>query len=256
LIYEKKKILITVKAYPVPSISYGETVCCAGVDLAYSDWIRLWPVPFRDLEPAKQFKKYDVIEVDCGKARADKRPESYKINPDSIKILQSISTENKWRSRKGIVLSPPLKSQCLLEFESIEKDTSLGLIKPEKISFSFKKRPRSSPEERRACYAQYGLFIEKKDPVEEISYMFYFKFCCAAKPDCPGHKLPILDWEIGQAYRRFRLTSKDEEELLRKIEIKWLEISDSSKKDVFFYIGNQLRFRDQFAVLGVFWPPL
>jgi hypothetical protein len=31
--FENKRILITVKAYPAPSISYGETVCCAGLDI-------------------------------------------------------------------------------------------------------------------------------------------------------------------------------------------------------------------------------
>ena len=254
--YEKRNILITVKAYPVPSISYGETVCCAGIDLKSNEWIRLWPVPYRDLELQKRFKKYDVVEVSCGKAAADKRPESYKIVPESIKIIDRISSNDKWRRRKQLVFAMPIKSQCFIECESREKDTSLGIVKPEQIKFSYKKRPASSPEERRACYAQYGLFIPKKDPVEEIPFIFYYEFKCFSMPACPGHKLPILDWEIGQAYRKFREKSKDQTETLKKVEMKWLDISNSAKKDVYFYVGNQLRFRDQFAVLGVFWPPL
>jgi len=30
---ETKQVLITVKAYPNPSVKYGETVCCAGIDI-------------------------------------------------------------------------------------------------------------------------------------------------------------------------------------------------------------------------------
>jgi hypothetical protein len=58
---EKKRILITVKAYPNPSRKYGETVCCAGVDLSNSQLVRLYPIKFRDLDEGKQFKKYSII---------------------------------------------------------------------------------------------------------------------------------------------------------------------------------------------------
>lgn len=58
-----KKVLITVKAYPNPSTKYGETVCCAGIDIDTGKWIRLYPIPFRDLDSAKQFSKYTIIEI-------------------------------------------------------------------------------------------------------------------------------------------------------------------------------------------------
>lgn len=244
------------KAYPNPSISYGETVCCAGIDLDSLSWIRLWPVPFRDLPYDQQFRKYDIIRVSCKKASGDKRPESHKIDPTSIKIIESISSEDRWERRKELIFTIPLKTQCDIERESLEFDTSLGLIKPSRISFSSKPRPRSSPEERRACYAQAGLFIPKKDPIEEIPYHFYFEFSCSGITGCTGHKLPILDWEIGAAYRNFEKYSKDENDRLEKVKAKWLELTDVSRRAVYFYIGNQLRFRDQFGVLGVFYPPI
>jgi len=64
---ETKTVLITVKAYPNPSKKYGETVCCAGIDLQTNSWIRLYPVTYRDLEYSKRFKKYDIIKVKCAK---------------------------------------------------------------------------------------------------------------------------------------------------------------------------------------------
>lgn len=65
----KHRVLITVKAAPNPSATYGETVCIAGVvlgDLGPRDWIRLYPINFRHLpDKSAQFKKYDIVTVRC-----------------------------------------------------------------------------------------------------------------------------------------------------------------------------------------------
>jgi len=63
---ETKRVLITVKAYPNPSKKYGETVC-ARVDINTLQWIRLYPIPYRDLENEKKFEKYSIVEVKCKK---------------------------------------------------------------------------------------------------------------------------------------------------------------------------------------------
>lgn len=60
---ETKRVLVTVKAYPNLSRKYGETVCVAGIDLDTNQWIRLYPIPFRDLDSDQKFKKYNIIEV-------------------------------------------------------------------------------------------------------------------------------------------------------------------------------------------------
>jgi len=99
-----KRILITVKAYPNPSKKYGETVCCAGIDLDTLQWIRLYPIPFRDLDSSQKFKKYTLINVKCWKAPDDHRLESYKIDIDSIEKLSLLDTKRNWEARKKIVL--------------------------------------------------------------------------------------------------------------------------------------------------------
>lgn len=89
---ETKQILVTVKAYPNPSRKYEETVCVAGIDLKSNQWMRLYPIPFRDLDNDKKFKKYSIIELKAEKAPADTRPESYKVDSGSIKILDHYDT--------------------------------------------------------------------------------------------------------------------------------------------------------------------
>jgi hypothetical protein len=56
---ETAEVMITVKTYPDPSETYGETVCVAGVrlDLERPEWIRLYPVKFRNAHFDNQFSK-------------------------------------------------------------------------------------------------------------------------------------------------------------------------------------------------------
>jgi hypothetical protein len=256
MVTEKKQVLITVKAYPNPSREYGETVCCAGIDLSNNQLIRLFPVPFRDLDNDKKFKKYSIIEVECHKSTDDKRPESHIINCDNIRIIETIDTQKgTWEKRKNIVFKTPIKSMCQVLKDVEISDNSLGMIKPENIGFEYIKRKLSDPKERAAFYTLLSLFNKEKDIIEEIPYIFYYRFKCAGSDDCPGHKLSIIDWEIGQAYRFWR-DQYSQDELIGKIKQKWLDISDTSKRDVYYYVGNMKRFRDTFMVLGVFYPPL
>ncbi len=254
--FDKKQILVTVKAYPNPSKKYGETVCCAGVDLSNSRLIRLYPIPFRDLDNDQKFKKYSIIEVKCFPPSDDHRPESLRVDADSISVIALLDTEKgTWKKRKDIVLKVPVKSMCQVYREAESEDVSLGLIKPESVTFEWAKQSLSDQKARDACYAQLNLFNKQKKPIEEIPLDFYYKFKCADVAECPGHKLSIIDWELRQSYRQWRMRYPDEKELLQKIEQKWIEISDTAKKDVYFYVGNMKRFRKTFMVLGVFWPP-
>jgi len=249
-----KKVLITVKTYPNPSKKYGETVCCAGIDIQASQWIRLYPIPFRDLDFSKRFKKYAVIEVKCSKAPKDHRIESYKVDADSIKILDWLDTKKKWQRRKEIVIPTASESFCSI-LNEIENNKSLGMFKPAQVSFLYKKAGTKDIEKRKACYAQLSFFDRQKTPIEEIPYDFYYYFKCHGQKDCPGHKLQIMDWEIVQAYRDWRYRYPSEPELLQKIEQRWLDMT-SLKKDTYFYVGNMQRFKNQFMILGVFYPPV
>ena len=116
---ETKQVLITVKAYPNPSRKYGETVCVAGVDISTHKWIRLYPIPYRDLDNEKKFAKYSLIEVKVRKAMDDTRPESYKVDADSIKILYQLDSKNNWGKRKPLILPRGLRKISKFVAESL-----------------------------------------------------------------------------------------------------------------------------------------
>lgn len=252
---KSKRILITVKAYPNPSKKYGETVCCAGVDLTNYQWVRLYPIPYRDLDSDQKFKKYSIIEASCSKDPKDGRVESFRVDSDSIKVIEWLDTKNGWKKRKSHVLRLPITSMCTLLQDTRTRNLSLGLVKPQNVTFSWEKRRGDDAAARKACYAQLSFFDKKKREIEPISYMFYYHFHCHRESNCPGHKLSIIDWEIGQAYRDWRSKYDSIQTLLCKIQQRWLKISDAAKNDVHFYVGNMQRFPDNFMVLGVFYPP-
>jgi len=82
--WSTKRVLITVRTYPVPATKGIEVSCTAGVT-SDGEWIRLFPVPYRFLTTDQRFTKYQWIDVDVLRAPNDSRPESHKLNIDSIK---------------------------------------------------------------------------------------------------------------------------------------------------------------------------
>lgn len=250
--WETHQILITVKAYPNPSRKYGETVCVAGISLNTKQFLRLYPIPYRDLDQSKKFAKYNIIEARITKAADDKRPESYKINTDTIKIIDWLDTKDKWSKRKKYILSIVDKSMCeILKQQS----QSLGIIKPKQIDFYHTKAKPKDGAKREECYAQLSFYNKSKSAIEAIPFEFRYKFFCAGESDCPGHDYLIIDWEIGQSYRDWRWKYRDENLLLEKIRQKWFDQICALKNDIYFYVGNLHRFQDTFMVLGAFYPP-
>ena len=252
MVLEKKQVLITVKAYPNPSKKYGETVCCAGIDLETRSWIRLYPIPYRDLDSSQKFKKYTIIEVKCRKALDDTRTESYKVDCESIRLVKWLDTKQNWQARKDIVLPTTSCSFCEILMGPSHK--SLGMFRPTAIDFSWRKSTLKDHQEVQSCYAQLSFWDKQKEAIEQIPFDFYYAFKCNGLSECPGHKLSIIDWEIGQAYRDWRRKYTSESVLLEKIRQRWLDLMCDETNDVYFYVGNMLRFRDKFMVLGVFYP--
>lgn len=252
---ERIKILVTVKAYPNPSTKYGETVCIAGIDIDTLEWIRLYPVQFRDLESDKQFKKYSIIEAYVRKAAKDKRPESYNIDEESIRIIDELDIKDRWKKRKEIVLPTVQGSMCELFDLEKRENRSLGCIKPSDIEFYHMSAKEDDTEKEKASYAQLSFLHGQKEPIEHIPFDFRYTFKCEDIDSCRGHDFQIIDWEIKQAYRSWRGTYKDEEALLEKIKERWLNLICSELNDVYFYVGNVHRFPETFMILGIFYPP-
>lgn len=81
------------------SKTLGEAACIAGVSRD-GKFVRLYPVPFRDLDDDKRFHKYQWIKVSARKAKDDSRPETVRPDFSTIEIVSDVlSTANNWAAR-------------------------------------------------------------------------------------------------------------------------------------------------------------
>ena len=245
------KVLIVAKTYPQPAWRGIEVSCTQGVT-EQGDWIRLFPVPFRLLQGPQQFKRYQWIGVDTTKAK-DPRPESYHIDPDSIRILSDpISTRNKWEARKALLY--PLLSPSIEDLEKARKasGTSLGFIRPRMIErLVIQPVDPDWTSEQKARLAQQDMFYQKPSrPLEKIPVNFKYCFHCADLT-CNGHTMKVNDWEICQAYRSWKQKYGSGWEKFRlRFETEMIE-----EKDTCFFVGTLSRHPHRWTITGLFYPP-
>jgi hypothetical protein len=250
--YEKRKILITVKTYPLPSKKTIEASCTAGIT-DEGKWIRLFPLPFRQLESSKQFKKYQWIEANIIKA-SDPRTENYKIDFNSITLIGApIPTSNNWKLRKEKVLPLAKSSLCYLQNSWNETGATLGIFKPRCIN-ELIIEPEEIPdwtEDELATLNQQSMFDNKfVTPLEKIPYKFKYRFYCH-DTSCLGHTLSITDWEAGQAYRNFRELYKENWETQFR---KKFEYDMTYNRDIYLYVGTMRAHPNIWIIIGLFYP--
>lgn len=252
----KKKILITVKAYPNPSAKYGESVCVAGIDIDTKEWLRIYPIPYRDIPFSKRFKKYQIVEIEVTKHSKDPRPESYRPKLESIKIIDELSTRNdpRWEARRNIILPTVSKSMCEIQrLYDAGKQKTLGVFKPKKvIDFSIIEGEAEWSDKKGVTLAQLSLFNPKKKELEKIPYTFKYVYICD-ESDCPGHSQSTVDWEVAESWRSWRTRYRNPEILKQKLREKYFERMCGIQRETYFFVGSHSLY-PIFMILGVFWP--
>jgi hypothetical protein len=260
---ETATIMVTVKTYPNPSETYGETVCVAGVrlDRERPEWIRLYPVKFRNADFDSQFKKYEIIRVNGTYHQSkDNRPESFRPRQDELVHVEQLDTSSNWQRRRtnlDDLIGGTTMCELLDQNPKGGMSTpspSLGLIKPTDIEVSVVEGdPWTADEQAKIDKASSeDLFGTSLKPLEPAPYAVRYKYRCAAAK-CNGHDQKVLDWEAGQAGRRWLRDYGDAgggDAMLKK----WRDEMLASGNDIHFYVGNQNRRRRSFSILGVWYP--
>lgn len=252
--YEPKRILVVVKTYPTPSRTHGETVCCAGVDLDSGRWVRMYPITFRRLADSR-FKKYQVIECRATTPRNDARPESLRIDQDSIKLVGDvIPSSDQWRRRMGLLPAP---SRSLEEISGANAaiGVSIGMFRPKLIRKLVKEPADPWSEKERAALRQERLGLGAAEThelaeLEQVPWKFSYAFDCNSV-HCGGHKLQILDWELGQSYRRWsRSDPRRWEDMVRQKYERELPA-----RDLHLVVGTLAAHPKTFVIIGLVYPP-
>lgn len=247
------QVLVTVKAYPSISTKYGEAICVAGVrlDTAAPEWVRLFPVRFRDLPFELRFEKYETITVEAQKHSTDQRAETWRPNVDSIQRGDAVRAGGPWLARRRLV--EPLIGPTMCQLHRGRKGggagPSLGLVRPARIR-GIRVTAESDWSPGQLGTVGQGSLLTSKAELVKPGHAFSYSYLCE-EPGCKGHVQKIVDWELGETYRSWAFHG---EELIEAIKAKWLDEMCAGTREPMFFVGDQHRYPGQFLVLGTFWP--
>ena len=261
--YEMARVMITVKTYPSPSDKYGETVCVAGVrlDRPAPEWVRLYPMKFRLVDYEQQFKKYEIVEIPVKpQGTVDPRPESMRPDQAILTSVRQVDTKRNWAERRqlmGDLIGATTTCDLIAANKAVtyaDSAPSLGLVQV--LDAEVKVSPGDPWDSRQqakvVAAAAPSLFNQEGlKELEPAPYKLTLSYRCAAAA-CGGHKPTMIDWETGQAGRRWRRENGDaraQEMLLDKYTSLFADDIDTH-----LYVGNMHQHRTSFSALGV-WTP-
>lgn len=187
--------VILVKAAPRRSDTFGETVCCAGLD-RNGGWVRLYPVSFRQLEDAQRFRRWDRIHYRWSRPKAtnDVRQESRRVDPNSIEIVKPLRPSDRHQLLTRSKVTGLRKER--------EAGRSLALLSAEVLDFWPVRHTQEELAKREGVLAklraQDDLFKPAVEliPLRTCPYSFHYRY----RDDDGEHEGTCQDWETEQTY--------------------------------------------------------
>jgi len=216
---------------------------------------RLFPVPYRFLADDTRFRKWEWIRASVSTTTADQRPESRRIDVDSIELLEEkLGTKHGWSERREIIEPHVVDDFFDLEERRKRSGESLGIIRPKGIC-EFDVTPAKQPKWNDEDYqklAQDGLFdtdeMKNRVVLQKVPFDYYYKYISGEN----AYRHKVVDWEAGALYWK----------CIRKYgECGWLEKfrqrfqTEFEKKDLLFLMGTVHRFPDHWLIVGLIYPP-
>lgn len=264
----RHKVLLTVTTYPLPSRSYDELVCTAGL-LENGEWIRIYPVPLSFLLGQRksgkmQTFKYTWMELDLNQRTDDFRPESFSPkNYDfrDLKLHDKVDTSDNWAFRKELCLKNVFTNlDALIEQSKAPSNKSLATFKPTTIErLEIVEDDPEWKNEWKELRKQGDLFSQEKAPeilIPKLPFKFYYRF----KDDAgKSSRLMIEDWEIGALYWNcLKAAEGNQTVALEKVRQRY-EDEFIKKKVIHFFLGttrqwHMRRSKNPFVIIGVFYP--
>lgn len=262
----KKKILITVTTYPLPSRSYDELVCTAGF-LEDGRWIRIYPVPLsflRDVKKDVGFGKYTWITLDVQERTDDFRPESHSPLNYNVEVGEKIGTDNFWARRKELCLNNVYTNKAqLIEDSKAPRNVSLATFKPSKIvDFQIEEDDPEWKDEWVALRQQKDLFAEIESEPEKLIPKVPFKFYYVFEDDeGVSSRLMIEDWEIFELYKNcLRRNNNYKEKAVDQVKQKYFN-TFTKENEIYLFLGTTMQWHrrrapNPFVIIGVFYPKI
>lgn len=234
--------VILVKALPQVGEKHGETVCVAAID-PYRNWLRLYPIAFRQLEVSQKFTRWDRVKFKwrLPETNRDNRIESRNVNQQSIEVIGNLRKENRAAFLDPMVVHSTKKERA--------EGRSLCLIKPESPHFFWRRRSAEAMRQREAEYAKLlrspDLFAAKElIPLQPAPYEFGYRY-----EDNDGkHECLCHDWEIEQTYLNWS-RKYGEQETLDKLQEQFGRRFPG--EGMMLAMGTHSRYPDIWMIIGV-----
>ena len=227
-----------VRAIPEKSERYRYLICVAGIN-ERNEWRRLYPFEFSYGEGLVDFGKRDLINVTLADPDNDQRKES-------MKVITHENLNSKLNDEEVLQRIIPLVSSI----ENLKKEhASLGVIKPELIGIDVTINS-TDIYDGQTYFSLAGDYLEKREKVKmpvELSYQFK----CKDEPDCKGHNIILIDWELNELARNVMRKEKDKKIIEDKIKNKFFDFMKT--RDLYFFMGTHFRF-GTWIIIGLFYP--
>lgn len=189
-----ERALVLVKALPHPGRKNDETVCCAGVT-PEGHWRRQYPIHFRQV--GVPFKRWDWIEYDWATPSDDPRPESRRVQDNTVKISGKLAEGERAAFMNRISVDSTAAAAAA--------GRTLALIRPVTSRFSWVRKPVEQVEKERLANEkaakQTSLFGQDIVAMVPCPYEFKFAYTTA---DGKAHNSTCGDWETSATFARFR----------------------------------------------------
>ena len=249
--------LILTKTYPNPSNKYRETVCVVAMTRK-GELCRLYPISERLLSDEKVFSKWDWIHASWSFPTDDKRPDSKRIDTDSIHVLEHVGTERYWSARLELIRPHIVDSYQLLEERRLSTGQTLGIVAIHRLLKLDIKKERN-PEWTQGDIDKLtrdGLFdserVRNRPLLRKLPYRFYYSYACKPANGAveENHHL-ITDWELGALF--WHCHQGDINNCLDLVRQKYE--TEFSQKDLRLLMGTVHRFPNQWLIAGIMYPP-
>lgn len=236
---ETEKVLVLVKATPNWSNSLGKyTVCTAGIN-ENNEWRRLYPMEWKTIK-AQEIKVWDLIEVSTTKPDKDPRPDSRKIDNNSVKNL-GCAIKNREDKRKFLL------EHTDAYIPDATKGKTLSIIKP--LLFGFKVDKLDEIEKQVTMDGH----VFKTQPFGNLSLVYTFKCgdkgCAMCSRVKKFHNMECFDFGANYLFSKY----SDEEVAKEKVRDRCYTLM-KAKCDLWFAMGTHSQYPFlKWMIVGLLW---
>lgn len=253
--YVETRVLSLGSTYPSYDKHVIETTC-TGCLLPDGRLARLHPVPRRYLARENQFKKFQWLDVKLKKNTKDPRPESFRIDPTTIRPGDVIGTNAAGhRLRRSLLVQSPHLCQSIEQLHDRQRSDeklSLGIVRPRqvvgrRVVCKTDEERRDWEQKGKTRLAQVEMFPDDLLlPLDFPEVDIYVSVLCDDVRCTKPHEMKLLDWGVHELWRKYRHEPNGVDAVLEAVDREL----DVGTKDVFLFLGTLHNIQWNFCLMG------